>query len=421
MSSKKNNKNLKDLFKNLGPGLITGASDDDPSGIATYSQAGAQFGLATLWTALITFPLMFGVQEICARIGLVTSNGLAANIKNYYSKPLLYFTILLMIPALIANISANIASMGAVSHLLIPAFSPIFFSTLISILLLSGMIFLPYKKIVSVLKYLCLSLFLYIIVPFLNKQDFLEILKNSFIPTLHFNREFISILVAILGTTISPYLFFWQTTMAAESHKHERIYLNKKRLSFMVKDVGIGMLCSNVVMYFIILTTGTILFQNGFNNIVTVEQAAKALEPLAGDLSYFLFSLGILSTGFLSLPVLSGCLSYILCTALNCNEGLNEQFKRAKIFYSLIILSILIGLGLNFIGFNPIKSLIFAAILNCLISPPLLILILLIGNNSKIMGKHVNGLLSNCLAIITLLLMSSSSLALVYFLWIEKN
>lgn len=189
----------------------------------------------------------------------------------------------------------------------------------------------------------------------------------------------------------------------------------------MIQDVGIGMLCSNVVMYFIILTTGTILFQNGFDKIVTVEEAAKALQPLAGNLSYFLFSLGILSTGFLSLPVLSGSLSYILCTTFDYNEGLNKPFKNAKIFYSLIILSILIGLGLNFIGFNPIEALIFASILNCLISPPLLIMILLIGNNRKIMGKHTNGLLSNCLGIMTFLLMSLSSLALLYFLWVEKN
>lgn len=408
---------LRKFFQDLGPGLITGASDDDPSGIATYSQAGAQFGLATLWTALITFPLMFTIQEMCARIGLVTKNGLASNIQEHYSKNLLYFTAFLMVPALIVNIGANIASMGAVTHLMIPSIPNLFACTVISILLVFCMIFLSYKKIVSVLKYLCLSLLLYLIIPFFSEQNGFEILKNTFIPTIQFNKEFISILVAILGTTISPYLFFWQTTMEAERHNHETIYLTKSKFTQMANDVAMGMFGSNLVMYFIILTTGTILFKNGINDITTVEMAAKALEPLAGKLAYLLFSLGIIGTGFLSIPVLASCLSYTLCTILDCNAGLDKKFKRAKLFYLFIFISILIGLLLNFFDVNPIKALIVAAILNCLVSPPLLIIILRIANNSKIMGKKTNGIISNCLGFITFLFMTLASIVLIYF-WI---
>lgn len=408
---------IKKFFKNLGPGLITGASDDDPSGIATYSQAGAQFGLATLWTALITFPLMFAIQEMCARIGLVTANGLVANIKKHYSKSILILVVLLMGPALIINIGANIASMGAVIHLLLPTIPAIAASIFFSLLLIVSMIALSYKKIVSILKYLCLSLFLYIIIPFITKQDFSEIIKNTFIPHIKFDKDFLSILVAILGTTISPYLFFWQTTMSAERNNFEKIRLRKEEFHNLRKDVGIGMLISNIVMYFIILTTGTVLFNHGIS-ISTVEDAAKALEPLAGKLSYLLFSLGIIGTGFLSIPVLSGCLSYTVCTTFGLNEGLDKKFKKAKVFYLLIIFSILIGLGLNYFDVNPIKALIFSAILYGLVSPPLLLIILLIGNNKTIMGNKKNGKLSNYLGILTFVLMSLSGVLLVCF-WLN--
>lgn len=406
---------ITNFFKNLGPGLITGSSDDDPSGIATYSQAGAQFGLATLWTALITFPLMFAIQEMCARIGLVTTNGLAANIKKYYSKPLLYFTLILMTPALIINISANIASMGAVAHLLIPAVPEMVFSAIMSIVLLVCLVFLSYNTIVSILKYLCLTLFLYLIIPFLCKSNSMEIIKYTFVPTLHFNAEFMSILVAILGTTISPYLFFWQATMSAEEHNQERVILSKRKFTRMKQDVGLGMLSSNIVMYFIILTTGTVLFKNGINEVVTVQDAAKALEPLAGKLSYLLFSLGIIGTGFLSIPVLGICLSYIICTSFNLNEGLDESVKNAKFFYFFIIISVLIGLAINFIGLNPIQALIFAATLYGLVSPPLLLIILMIANNKRIMGEKTNKKLSNFLGIVAFLLMTVSSIFLIYF------
>ena len=273
------------FWKLLGPGLVTGASDDDPSGIATYSQAGAAYGLSTLWTALITFPLMASIQEMCARIGIVTSQGLTGTIKTHYSKPVLYLMLLFSFPAIVMNIGADIAGMGAVGNLLFPSIHANWFSFAFTFILLAMLIYLPYKKIAAVLKYLCIVLLVYLIVPFLYKQDWFAIVKATFIPTIHFNKNFISILVAILGTTISPYLFFWQATMEVEkmSHAKKQLVVGKKMLRDMKQDVDFGMLFSNLVMFFIILTAGTVLFKGGIHQIDTVEQAAQALKPLAGN------------------------------------------------------------------------------------------------------------------------------------------
>lgn len=419
MPAKKTKKpsKLKRFFKILGPGLVTGASDDDPSGIATYSQAGAQFGLGTLWTALITFPLMAAIQEMCARVGLVTSKGLTSNIRNNYPKGILYLMILFTFPAVILNISANLAGMGAVANLILPSIPSFVFTVAITFILMMLIIYLPYKKIASILKYLCLFLLLYLIVPFLTKPDWGEIIKHTFIPTISFDKNFISILVAILGTTISPYLFFWQATMEAEDIKHKKsnLIVDKRMIKKMDLDVNFGMLFSNLVMYFIILTTGTVLFQDGVNEITTVEQAARALEPLAGKLSYLLFSLGVLGTGLLAVPVLTGCLSYMLSETFNWNGGLDKKYYQAKPFYWVIIISLLIGLAMNLIGMNPIKALIYTAILYGISSPVLIGVILHISNNKKIMGEFTNGKWSNILGVITLLLMTVSAAVLLYF------
>src|SRR5664279_5356460 len=283
------------FWKILGPGLVTGASDDDPSGIATYSQAGAAYGLSTLWTALITFPLMAAIQEMCARIGLVTSKGLAGTLKSNYSKPVLYLMLLFSFPAIVMNIGADIAGMGAVGNMLFPSIKATYFSIGFTILLLVLIIYLPYQKIASILKYLCLVLLVYLIVPFLYKQDWVAVLKATFIPSIKFDKDFISILVAILGTTISPYLFFWQATMEVEDKKEKNLMVNKRIISEMRKDVDFGMLFSNLVMFFIILTTGSVLFKGGIHKIDTVEQAAQALKPLAGRAAYLLFATGAVS------------------------------------------------------------------------------------------------------------------------------
>lgn len=404
------------FWKVLGPGLVTGASDDDPSGITTYSQAGASFGLATLWTALITFPLMASIQEMCARIGLVTSQGLTGTIKKHYARPLLYLMLLFSFPAIVMNIGADIAGMGAVGNLLFPVLPPIFFSVVFTIFLLILMIYLPYQRISKILKYLCVVLLVYFVVPFLYKQDMMAILKGTFIPTIHFDKEFVAILVAILGTTISPYLFFWQATMEAEEvqHRKAKLIVDGRVIEEMRKDVDFGMLFSNLVMFFIILTAGTVLFNSGIHQIDTVEEAAQALRPLAGDSAYLLFALGIIGTGLLAIPVLSGSLSYIITETFGWQKGLDKKFHEARAFYVIIAISLVLGFSLQYIGISPIQALIYSAILYGLTAPVLIAIILHISNNKKIMGKYTNGWVSNFLGFAALVLMTVAALALLF-------
>jgi len=411
---------LSRFWQILGPGLVTGASDDDPSGIATYSQAGAAFGLSTLWTALITFPLMASIQEMCARIGLVTSHGLAGTLRANYSKPVLYLMLLFSFPAIVMNIGADIAGMGAVGNLLIPTVPSAYFSLFFTILLLVLIVYLPYQKIASVLKYLCIVLLVYLIIPFLYKQDLLAIVKATFIPTIKFNKEFISILVAILGTTISPYLFFWQATMEVEQQKKKHLMVDKRIISEMKQDVDFGMLFSNMVMFFLILTTGTVLFNGGIHQIDTVEQAAQALKPLAGNSAYLLFAIGVIGTGLLAIPVLSGSLSYIVTETFGWKNGLDKKFHDAKIFYVIVAISLVLGLLMNYIGISPIKALIYSAILYGMTAPVLIAIILHISNNQKIMGKFTNGKKANILGFAALILMTIAAVTLIYMQLTEK-
>jgi NRAMP (natural resistance-associated macrophage protein)-like metal ion transporter len=408
---------LKRFWKILGPGLVTGASDDDPSGIATYSQAGAQFGLSTLWTALLTFPLMAAIQEMCARIGMVTSKGLTGTLKEHYPKPILYLMLLFSAPAIILNIGADIAGMGAVSNLIFPSIHPIFFSVVFTLILITLIIYLPYKKFAIALKYLCIILLVYLVVPFLNKQNWGDILKHTVIPTISLDKEFLNVLIAILGTTISPYLFFWQATMSVEDMKQKTkiVLVNKNSIHTMKIDVNFGMFFSNVIMFFIILTTGTVLFNAGIHKIDTVEQAAKALEPLAGKAAYYLFAIGIIGTGFLAIPVLSGSLSYIISETFDWKEGLDKKFHEAKPFYIVVIISLIIGLLINYIGISPIRVLIYSAMLYGVTSPVIIVIVLHISNNKKIMGKFTNGVRSNILGVLTLLLMTLSAIFMLYY------
>lgn len=413
----KTNKLLR-FWKLLGPGLVTGASDDDPSGIATYSQAGAGFGLSTLWTAMVAFPLMAAVQQMCARIGLVTNQGLTGAIKKHYPKPLLYIMLLFSFPAIIMNIGADIAAMGAVGNLLFPAINATFFCVFFTLILIALIIYLPYVKIAAALKYLCIVMIVYFIVPFLYHQDFKEILKATFIPHIEFNKEFILIIVGILGTTISPYLFFWQASVEVEEMKHRKTHLlvNKKIIHEMSKDIDFGMTFSGLVMYFIILTTGTVLYSSGIHQINTVQDAAMALKPLAGNFAYLLFAIGVIGTGLIAIPVLSGALSYIFAETFNLEQGLDKKFHEAKGFYTIIIISLLLGLSLNYIGISPIDALIYTAVLYGLTAPVLIAIILHISNNKQIMGMHVNGKLANLMGITALLVMTVAAIVLVYFL-----
>jgi len=409
-------KGLKALWNLLGPGLVTGASDDDPSGIATYSQAGAQYGLTTLWTALITFPLMAAVQEMCARIGVVTAQGLTGILRKNYPKPVLWMMVLFSFPAIILNIGADIAGMGAVANLIFPAVHPIVFSVGFTILLLIAIIAMPYSRMAAVLKWLCAILLVYLVVPFLVKTDWMSVARHTFIPTLQFNKDYISVLVAILGTTISPYLFFWQATMEVENMKHgKQVVVNKRYIKDVGFDVDMGMLFSNIVMYFIILTTGTVLFNAGIHQIDTVEQAAKALEPIAGAGAYYLFAIGIIGTGFLAIPVLSGSLSYIVSETFGWQEGLDKRLREAPAFYGVIILSLLVGLGINYVGISPIQALIWSAILYGVTSPVIIAIVLHISNNKKVMGKFTNGVWSNLFGGLALLLMTAAAGFMLYF------
>lgn len=407
---------LKRFWKIIGPGLITGASDDDPSGIATYSQAGAAFGLATLWTAILAFPLMAAIQQMCARIGLVTSQGLTGTLKKHYPRPVLYLMLVFSFPAIVMNIGADIAGMGAVGNLLFPSIDSTYFSVLFTVLLLGLIIYLPYQKIASVLKYLCIVMLVYFIVPFLYKQDFVAIVKATVIPTIHWNKEFLLILVGILGTTISPYLFFWQASVEVEEMKHKRaLMVNKKIIHEMQQDVDFGMTFSGFVMYFIILTTGTVLYSAGIHQIDTVEEAAMALKPLAGDLAYVLFAVGVIGTGLIAIPVLSGSLSYIFTETFGWEQGLDKKFHEAKGFYVIIAISLMLGLSLNYIGISPIDALIYTAVLYGITAPVLIGIILHISNNREIMGEYVNTRMSNILGFTALIIMTLAAGALLYF------
>ncbi len=416
--SKKRFPKLSKFWKILGPGLVTGASDDDPSGIATYSQAGAAFGLSTLWTSIIAFPLMSAIQKMCARIGLVTNQGLTGTLKKHYPRPILYIMLLFSFPAIVLNIGADIAGMGAVGNLLFPAIDATFFSVFFTILLLGLIIYLPYAKIASILKYLCIAMLVYFIVPFLYKQDFVSILKSTFIPKIEFTKEFMAILVGILGTTISPYLFFWQASMEVEEMKHKKKHLmvNKKIISDVNQDVDFGMTFSGFVMYFIILTTGTVLYNAGIRQIDTVEEAAMALKPLAGNFAYLLFATGVIGTGLIAIPVLSGSLSYIFSETFGWEQGLDKKFHEARGFYTVIAISLVLGLSLNYVGISPIQALIYTAILYGITAPVLIGIILHISNNKAIMGEYVNDRLTNILGVLAFIIMTVASVVL---LWLE--
>jgi len=324
--------------------------------------------------------------------------------------------LLFSFPAIVLNIGADIAGMGAVGNLLFPSIDAMYFSVVFTILLLGLIIYLPYQKISSILKYLCIAMLVYFVVPFLYKQHFMEIGKATFIPTIKFDKDFVAILVGILGTTISPYLFFWQASVEVEEMKNKKKHLivNKKIILDMKQDVDFGMTFSGLVMYFIILTTGTVLFKGGIHQIDTVEQAAIALKPLAGNLAYLLFAIGIIGTGLIAIPVLCGSLSYIFTETFGWEQGLDKKFHEAKAFYIIIAISLLVGLSLNYIGISPINGLIYAAVLYGLTAPVLIAIILHISNNKKIMGEFTNSKMSNVLGFTAMIIMTVAAVVLIY-------
>lgn len=411
---------LKKLFSLLGPGFITGASDDDPSGIATYAQTGAQFGYSQLWTAPFSFPFMTVIQEMCGRVGIVTGKGLSGVIRRHYSRPILFGTVAVLFTANTINIGANLGAMASSAELIL-GIPFIFWLLLITASTLILEIFISYKVYSKYLKYLTVSLLAYVAVVFFVKQDWVAILTSTIIPRVSINSVYVMNIVAILGTTISPYLFFWQTDEEVEEEvaAGKIVTMGKGVPKFSNRDIKtmrldtvFGMLFSNLVMFFIIATTASTLHLKGITNIETANQAAEALRPLAGDLTFILFSAGIIGIGFLAIPILAGSASYAVSEALGWREGLYRKLNQAHGFYGAITIATLIGLLVNFIGIPPFKMLYYTAVLNGIAAPPLMVIILLIANDKSIMGEHTNSRFSNFMGIIITLIMGIAALAL---------
>ena len=414
---------MKDYWYMLGPGLTTGASDDDPSGVATYSQAGAQYGLKLLWLALFTFPFMAVSQEMCARIGLVTGRGLAANIKTHFGRKVLYFSTVMLFLANTFNIGADLGAVASGIQLINHHVNYYLLIVISTLVILFMQIFTSYAKYAKYLKWLALILFTYILSAILAHPDWHAILKNSYIPHISFNKQELLIICAVLGTTITPYLFFWLTSQEVEDQniagQNNSEYRNAnigKEIKKMRVDVWSGMLLSNLVMFFIIAACGSILFQHGISTITTASQAAEALRPFAGSATYWLFAAGIIGVALIAIPVMAAASAYAISESLGKRQGLNKKLKQGYTFYGVIILSMLIGMLLNFIGLNPIKALIYSAVLNGMVAPIILILILLIARNKKIMGEWKNRKLSAFLGWSIAALMGLSGLAAIYSL-----
>jgi NRAMP (natural resistance-associated macrophage protein)-like metal ion transporter len=412
---------IKRFFKKIGPGFITGAADDDPSGIATYIQTGISFGYNQLWTALFSFPFMSVIQEMCGRIGLVTGKGLSGVIKKHYNQSILFFAVTLLLIANIINIGADLGAM-AVSAKLVINLPFAFWLIVLTAITLFLEVYVTYSVYAKFLKYLTLSLFAYIIVAFVVKQDWSKIFLSTLIPTFSLSREYLLNIVAILGTTISPYLFFWEADEEVEEEiVHHKIKtmgkgipkIRKSDVLAMKSDTIFGMFFSNLVTFFIIITAASTLRSQNILGIVTADKAALALRPIAGDFAYLLFAFGIIGVGLLAIPILAGSASYAISEVFGWNAGLSLKLKKAQGFYGVIICSTLLGLLVNFIGIKPFQMLYYTAVLNGIIAPPLMILIVLISNNKNIMGRYTNSKTSNMMGWFITGIMTLAVLALL--------
>ncbi len=414
-------KRIKKIISLLGPGFITGASDDDPSGIVTYSQTGALFGFAQLWTSFFTTPLMISVQEMSGRIGLVTGKGLTGVIKQYYSKKILYLSVFLLFITNTINIGADLGAMAAAAGLIVGIPFIFLLIAMVALTLLLE-IFVAYKAYSKYLKYLTLALFSYILTALISHVDWTRVFIATVVPHVQLSQTYILNIVAILGTTISPYLYFWQASEEVEEEiAHHKLRamgagvpkITPKDISRLRFDTIIGMFFSNIVMFFIIITTGATLFPSGIHSIQNAQEAALALRPLAGDFAFLLFALGIIGTGMLTVPILAGSASYAISESFGWKAGLYRKLERAHGFYGAITIATLVGLLINFIGIDPMVMLYYTAVINGIIAPPLLIIIFLISNNKTIMGERVNSVGSNILALITIGIMTAASLILL--------
>ncbi|TSC91044.1 MAG: natural resistance-associated macrophage protein [Parcubacteria group bacterium Gr01-1014_2] len=413
-------KKLKKIWRFFGPGFITGAVDDDPVGIATYAIAGSKLGFSSLWTAFFTYPLMTAVQEMCARIGIITKMGLAGVLKKHYPFLFLVLVALLMVSANILNIGADISGMSATTNLLIPWVPEKALALVYSLLIVYLMIFLNFKKLIKYFKWLSLTLLFYMAAALFVPHDWTEVLKYIITPKLTLNKETISLIIAVFGTTISPYLFFWQTTEEAieeKNHHHEHWHIHdeklKKEITHMEEDVSLGMFFSNLIMFFVMMLAATLFFGQGVS-ITTINELSKLLKPLLGSLGQWIFTFGIVGTGLLVIPVLAASSAYILAETFGWKEGLEKKFHRAKEFYLVIILSTLLALLMNYFNFNPVKLLFYTALFHGIISPFLILTILSISNNKKVMGTYVNSSLSNILGFGAFMIMAVA--VILYFI-----
>jgi NRAMP (natural resistance-associated macrophage protein)-like metal ion transporter len=415
---KPRSKTLKEFFGQLGPGLITGAADDDPSGIATYSVSGAGFGYGTLWTALFCFPLMAAVQLMCARLGMVTGRGLAAVVRRRYSRWVMWGACLLLTVANVINIGADLGGMADACEM-VTGIRSVWLTPVFAAVIVILMLFSSYRAIVRVFKWLTLVLFGYVITAFVVHPEWRAVLHATLVPQIQWSREYLSVLVAILGTTISPYLFFWQAAQEVEEERSagrttvaQRKGATPTELRDARDDVLTGMFFSNFVMYFIILTTATTLHAHGVTHIATARQAAEALKPLAGAGAYWLFTLGLIGTGMLGVPVLAGSSAYAIAEAGNWTGSLDRKPKLAPKFYGVLAVAMTLGLALDFAGLDAVKMLFWSAVANGVLAPPLIVIVVLLTTDRTVMGESVNPPLLKWLGWLTAAVMTMAAVAM---------
>jgi NRAMP (natural resistance-associated macrophage protein)-like metal ion transporter len=406
---------LRRIWGTLGPGLITGAADDDPSGISTYSVAGAAYGYATLWIALLTFPLMAAVQLMCARLGLVTGQGLAAAVRSNYPRWVLWGACSILVIANFINIGADLGGMAEATEL-VTGIRPLVWIPVYALLIFALLLWRSYQQIARIFKWMTLVLFAYALASFYAHVDWKQALLVTLVPHLEWSRAFLAVLVGILGTTISPYLFFWQAAEEVEEERAkgrtklaQRKGSTKEELRDARTDTVVGMFFSNFIMYFIILTTGATLHAHGQSGITTARQAAEALRPLAGNGAYLLFTLGLIGTGMLGVPVLVGSCAYAVSEAANWRGSMSDRPKKARAFYGVMAVAMALGFALNYVGLNAVKMLFWSAVINGLLAPPLILLVILLTSSRKVMGEQVNSPVLRYLGWATFLVMTAAA------------
>lgn len=409
---------VRSFFAGLGPGLITGAADDDPSGISTYSVTGASFGYLPLWTALFSFPLMAAVQLMCARLGLVTGRGLAGVVRRNYPRPVLWGACALLIVANVFNIGADLGGMAEATEMMTGIKSH-YWTALYTLAIISLLFFSSYRHIARIFKWLTLVLFAYIAAAFLARPDWSSVLSATFVPRVEWSSAFLATFVGILGTTISPYLFFWQASQEVEDERargkitiEQREGATDEELRVARTDVFTGMFVSNLVMFFIILTTAATLHAHGQANIETAREAAEALRPLAGDGAYLLFTFGLIGTGMLAVPILAGSAAYAVAEARGWRGTLEDRPRLSRKFYTVVAVSMLLGLALDFVGFNAVKMLFYSAVLNGVLAPPLIVLVVLLTSKREVMGTRVSSRPLRYLGWTTAAMMSAATVAM---------